>query len=514
MKTRYKNRLCKVYAAVVCAVTGCLLLASCTGNDSASIVSESNRSKVAGKIATSSGSVKVYLEQGRPIDSTDIDPVDGYFQLNDIQPGTYRFKVVGKGFDTFSTVIKIDEHFSYELGTIFLAPVNIRSTDTIPSVYDHYPASGADVIYLPPDKYQSGSSRITISVSFDRPMNRETVENAFSIDPPVAGGYFVWYQNMRTFSTPEVQAVLRSSSVSVFADTKGMTTLDTVFTQASSKPTAQLSTFNVMKSLTFYMPRSNCYADTTYTIKIAKSALDTSGTPLDTALEFRFHTVQSAVSYNDIEMVPHHGDDWVSLISSGIQLTFPRRMSEDRTNAAISVNLKDDPVFLWKDFNHMTIFTGGIFVPDTTYIVTISTEAIDIEGAALLANKKVLTFRTEPIKVVQTVPARGTIGVAAGSPVTFQFNTYMDRTSFPSRFTCVSSKGDTAQGNINYLYSTYYNNETHLYDTSYHMDQVMFYPSQRLVKNTLYTVNVNKGVTDLNGYALKEDYKLQFITMP
>jgi hypothetical protein len=46
------------------------------------------------------------------------------------------------------------------------------------------------------------------------------------------------------------------------------------------------------------------------------------------------------------------------------------------------------------------------------------------------------------------------------------------------------------------------------------MDQVMFYPSQRLVKNTLYTVNVNKGVTDLNGYALKEDYKLQFITMP
>jgi hypothetical protein len=514
VKTFKESRYGKVIGAALCIVTGSFLLIGCSENDPTGIVSESNSSKIAGKVATSSGAVKILLEQGRPVYSASIDPADGYFHLDDIQPGTYRFKVVGTGFDTFSTVIKIDEHFSYELGTIFLAPVNKNNIDTIPSVYDHYPASGSDIIYLPPDKYQNGSGRITISVSFDRPMNRESVEKAFSIDPPVEGGYFVWYQNMRTFSTPEVQAVIRSSSELKYTADAAMAMLDSVSAPVSSQPSAQISTFNVMKSFTFYMPRSKCYTDTTYTIKIAKSALDTSETPLDTALEFSFHTVQSAVSYNDIEMVPHHGDDWVSLISNGIQMTFPRRMNEEVTNAAISVNLKADPVFLWKDYNHMTIFTGGIFVPDTTYIVKISTGALDIEGAALLSQQKVLTFRTEPIKIMQTVPARGTIGVSTGSTVQLQFNTYMDRTSFQSRFTCVSSDGETADGAINYLYSTYYNSTTRLYDTNYTMNQIVFYPSQQLKRNKLYTVNVGKGVTDLNGYALKEDYKLQFITMP
>jgi hypothetical protein len=306
---------------------------------------------------------------------------------------------------------------------------------------------------------------------------------------------------------------LRSASELNFADGAKMAIADTVSIPAS-QPSAQISTYNVMKSFTFYMPRSKCFTDTTYTIKISKSALDTSGTPLDSALEFKFHTVQSAVSYNDIEMVPHHGDDWVALISSGIQMTFPRRMNEDATNASIHVNLKANPVLLWKDYNHMTIFTGGIFVPDTTYVITISTGALDIENSALLSEPKVLSFRTEPIKIVQSIPARGTIGVSAGSTVSFQFNTYMDRTSFQPRFTCTSSDGDTATCTINYLYNTYYNNTTHLYDTNYTMDRIAFYPLQQLKRNKLYTVNVGKGVTDLNGYALKEDYKLQFITMP
>ncbi|MBN1602549.1 MAG: Ig-like domain-containing protein [Chitinispirillaceae bacterium] len=515
MKVEKKNKYCKLIGAMACAFATCFLGVGCTENGPSDIVSEQQSSKIAGKVAASSGSVKILLEQGRPVDSAYIDPVDGYFHLDDIQPGTYRFKVVGTGFDTFSTVIKIDEHFSYELGTIFLAPVNKNDIDTIPSVYDHYPASGSDVIYLPPDKYQDGSGRITISVSFDRPMDRESVEKAFSIDPPVDGGYFVWYQNMRTFSTPEVKAVINTANEMKYSDAAGaMAIFDTMSSVAHSQPSAQISTYNVMKSFTFYMPRSKCYTDTTYTIRISRNALDTSGTSLDTALEFSFRTVQSAVSYNEIQMIPHNGDDWVSLISNGIQMTFPRRMNEEATNAAIRVNMKADPVFLWKNYNQMTIFTGGIFVPDTTYVITITTDALDIEGTALLSEQKMLSFRTEPIKIVQTIPARGTIGVSAGSNVTLQFNTYMDRTSFQPRFACVSSEGDTAEGTLNYQYSTYYNNTTRMYDTNYTMNRVVFYPSEQLKRNKLYTVNVHKGVTDLNGYALKEDYKLQFITMP
>ncbi len=166
MRVKNKSRYCKLIGAMACAFAASFLGTGCSENGPSDIVSENQSSKIAGKVAASSGSVKILLEQGRPVDSAYIDPVDGYFHLDGIQPGTYRFKVVGTGYDTFSTVIKIDEHFSYELGTIFLAPVNNIEIDTIPSVYDHNPASGSDIIYLPHDKYQDGSEGLQ-SQSFD-----------------------------------------------------------------------------------------------------------------------------------------------------------------------------------------------------------------------------------------------------------------------------------------------------------------------------------------------------------
>lgn len=502
------------FASMLFLVSGCTENATVPTYSSSPLTPEV-KSRIAGKIASSGAGVKVYLEQGRPVDSTMSDATDGYFFFENLQAGSYRFRVAGEGYDTFSTMIKIDEHYSYELGTIFLAPLRNNNLDTIPSVYDHYPATGSDVVYLPPDKYQNGSGRLIVSVSFDRPMDRQSVEAAFSIDPPVTGGYFKWFQNMQTYSSPQIIATSKSTDNSaVFFEVRAAAQLDSVSSTSMSVPSAQISTFNVMKSFTFYLPRSECFTDTTYTIKIARSAVDTSGTPLDTALEFTFKTVQAAVSYNDIEMLPNNGDDWVPLISNGIQLTFPRRMNEELTGKAISVNLADKPVFLWKNYNLVTLFTGGLFVPDTTYRITIAATAVDIEGNPLLSENKTLTFSTAPIKIEQTQPARGTIGVNVATPVTITFNTYMDRTSIPSKFACIADDGDTVDGAINYSYYAMYNSTTHLYDTTFNMNQIVFTQSTRLKNNSLYTVYVGSGVSDLNGYAMKEDYKLQFITMP
>lgn len=497
-------------------LSGCTINPAESSNPVGSFPSKKS-SKIAGKVVSSGSAVTIYLEQGRPVDSTVVAVSDGYFCFDDLQAGSYRFKVVSAGYDTFSSVIKIDDEYSYELGIIYLAPISKKNLDTIPSVYDHYPATGTDIVYLPPDKYQNGSGRLIVSVSFDRPMDRKSVEEAFTIDPPVSGGFFKWYQNMQTYSTPEITAsVLVQKNSTDFFGERAAAQFDTVSTARTgmSVPSAQISTFSVMKSFTFYLPRSQCFTDTTYTIKIANSAIDTAGTPLDTALEFSFRTVQSAISYSDIEMLPNSGDDWVSLISNGIQLTFPRRMNEEVTAQAISVNLAPNPVFLWKDYNQLTIFTGGVFVPDTTYQVTIATGALDIEGGALFSEDKTLTFSTAPIKITQTQPSRGTIGVNVIQPVSLTFNTYMDRTSFSSKLACVAANGDTVDGVIDYLKYTQYNATTRLYDTTFTMSQVIFTQSAPLRNNTLYTVYLDRGVTDLNGYSMKEDYKIQFITMP
>jgi hypothetical protein len=476
-------------------------------------------SKIAGTILPVTSLAKVYIEQGRPVDSACIDPADGYFTLNNLSAGVYKVRILANGYDTFSAMIQIDQGFSYDFGGIRLAERNKNFNDSIPSIYDHYPADESELIYLPPDKYSQGSAALYVSISFDRPMNRESVEKALSISPPVQGGYFVWYQNTKKFTTSSEASTYLWDGAAFYDAASGRSSsenakvLDLALSPTTTIPSAEITTYSVAKSFTFYFPRSHCFTDTTYTISISRNATDTAGAQLDSALIFSFKTVQSAVAYKDIEMVPHNGDDWVPLIRSGITLTFPRRMDEASTQAGISVNLKTKPEFLWQDYNHLTIYTGGFFVPDTTYVITIDPAIKDLDGKAL-GTAETLSFGTEPIRISQTQPVRGQIGVALTNDIIFTFNTYMDRSSFAQRCVLVSTQGDTASGAFNYRYYTSYNSSKLRYDTTFQLNQVSFFLSNSLRSNTLYTFTVGAGVKDLNGYAMKENYNLQFITVP
>ncbi len=513
------NRSAHSIVGAAC-LAGSILL-SCTYHETqmAAPTTATTKSALAGKVLPVASMAKVYIEQGRPVDSAFIDPADGYFSLNGLSAGVYKVRIIAAGYDTFTALFQVSPGYSYDFGGIRLAEKNSNFNDTIPSIYDTYPARGSELIYLPPDKYSQGSAALYVSVSFDRPMNRESVEKAFSVDPPVQGGYFVWYQNTKRFSTSSQTSTYRWDGASFYDsaayESSGMKTVAMMdlASPAVTIPSAEISTYSVAKSFTFYFPRSQCFTDTTYTIRISRSAVDTSGTPLDTALTFTFKTVQSAVAYKDIEMTPHNGDDWVALIRSGISLTFPRRMDEISTQAGITVNLKAKPEFLWQDYNHLTVYTGGFFVPDTTYIITIDPTVKDLGGKAL-GTAETLSFRTEPIRITQTLPARGQIGVALTNDILFTFNTYMDRSSFAQRCILASSAGDTASGAFNYRYYASYNSSKQRYDTTFQLNQIAFALSNNMKSNTLYTFTIGAGVKDLNGYPMKENYTLQFITVP
>jgi hypothetical protein len=344
-----------------------------------------------------------------------------------------------------------------------------------------------------------------------------------SIDPPLEGGYFEWFQNSRTFTIPQTNLSWTGSSYVTPPSTS--TTLYSVSAYAYDAastytvPSAQITTYSIAKSFTFYFPRSGCRTDTTYTIKISRAAVDTAGTPLDSALEFSFSTVQSALAYNGIEMLPHNGDDWVDLVSStGIKLTFPRRMEKTSTEDHLHVNVLPDPVFLWTDYNHLTVYTGGIFIPDTQYVITIDSAALDLDGNAL-GKAETLGFATSPIQVTASSPLRGALGVYTNTRMTLTFNTYVDRTSFSARTSLISRANDTVPCVINNYwycakYATCYPSCTDCVDTSFNLRQMLFVPETELKHNMLYTLHVKPGVKDLNGYAMKDDYELQFITMP
>jgi hypothetical protein len=102
---------------------------------------------------------------------------------------------------------------------------------------------------------------------------------------------------MRTYSTTEVRAVINTAKRIKMADAAGMRYSIRYHQWHISQPSAQISTYNVMKSFTLYMPRSKCFTDTTYTVKIARSALDTSGTSLDTALDSVFARAVCSIIY-------------------------------------------------------------------------------------------------------------------------------------------------------------------------------------------------------------------------
>ncbi|MBD3244165.1 MAG: hypothetical protein GF331_26475, partial [Chitinivibrionales bacterium] len=344
---------------------------------------------------------------------------------------------------------------------------------------------------------------------FDRPMDRESVENALNIEPALDGGYFVWYQNTKTYSYNESQQTYSWDGM-YMREGGAPTAMNFSVDTAMYVPSAQITTYSVAKSFTFYFPRAGCYTDTTYTVTISTDAVDTAGTPLDSALELTFKTVQSAIAYSDVEMVPHDGDDWVSPFApNGIRITFPRRMNEASVEAHTHVNLAPDAVFLWHDYNNVTLYTGGLFVPETTYVVTIDSAALDLDGEPLGETKE-LSFQTAPIRVVSTAPARAQLGVNTQTDITMRFNTYMDRTTFAGRSWLVSDAGDTVGGSINYRYHY----DRYAQDTTFYLDQVVFTPYAPLTRNTFYTFRLGPGATDLNGYGMRTCYDIEFITMP
>jgi hypothetical protein len=491
---------------------GCSILLWGCGKENPASGDNTHASSIAGKVLPKTIAAKIIVEQGRPVDSAANSTADGYFLLSDLKPGTYRLCIAAAGYDTFSAFITVEPDFAYEFGTILLAPKTENFSDTIPSIYDHYPSDNAEVIYLPPDKYSQGSNRLYISVSFDRPMNRASVENALSISPPVSGGYFEWFQNTRKFSYQDPTTTYLWNGQSLY-DSISMEAKGAMDLVPASLPSATISTYSVAKSFTFYFPRSQCFTDTTYTISISRQALDTAGTPLDTALKFSFKTVQSALSYQGVQMIPHSGDDWVSLINRGISLTFPKRMDQASTEAGIKVNLHSDPIFLWTDYNHLTIYTGGIFVPDTTYIITIDAAVKDLDNVPV-GKADTLRFGTAPIGVSQSDPMRGEIGFPPGNSMVITFNTYMDQTSFPSRCTLVSKAGDTVWGSWAYISYATYNPTRAAYDSTYYLDRIRFTPAYSLSRNMFYTLTIGAGVKDLNGYVMKESYQIPFITAP
>lgn len=422
-----------------------------------------------GKVLPVSSKAKVYVSQVSVIDSQEINPGDGSFVFRDLRSGSYDVTIRSNNYRTFkkSNVVLNGGHIVY-FGEITLS--------TIPDEIDsHYPADMDEIVY----DWRYG--RITVSILFNRPMDRVSVEKAFTTSP-VTEGVFVWgYYTTQPYG-------------GLYTSANALTEKDGFDLGAT------ITTFSKVKSMTYTFSRKDSYVDTTYVVSIGSGAKDSAGIPIRFPLKFTFKTVQSYTTQSGIQTTPVHGDIDVSPINySGISMTFPRRMDKLSTEAAISVTPNLNRVFLWNEENRVSLYTGGPLLTDTLITVTVDSTARDKDGVKL-GHRYTFSFRTAPVRMEYSYPNNGEIFVNTGLSIQMNFNTYIDLSSIRSGFSITPAHTGTIEY---YKYSTY--------DSP---NQIIFTPSTPLQANTKYTVTLSASIKDIYGIMMKKPHSFSFITRP
>ena len=420
-----------------------------------------------GRVMQKESGAMVIVSQLDPVDSIAINPVDGSFAFRDLRAGNYDL------------TIRTDNYRFYQCNNViitggavkYLGDVDLSKVPEL--VSDYYPKDKDEIVY----DWRYG--RISISITFTQPMDRESVEKAFSTSP-ASEGVFVWGQyTWAPYSS--LYAAWDASS-------------------ARAETGATITTFSKVSSFTYVIAKKDCYSDTNYTVTLTTAAKDTAGNHLRFPLTFNFRTVQSYSTIYGIQSTPMHGDEDVDPLSySGIRITFPRRMDQSSTEAATTITPTMNNIFLWPEENILLIYSGGPFITDTTISVHIASSALDKDGIALGKDYD-LWFRTAPFAVQYVSPSNAQLFVSPTQQISISFNSYVKLATAQSAIQI----SPTVAGGFSY-------GGTYSYETP---QIIIFTPSTSMAANTKYTVTVTTNIRDLYDSKLKQPYVFSFVTRP
>lgn len=422
---------------------------------------------IVGKVVQESSEAKIIVSQEIPVDSTTIDPDDGSFRIENLPIGNYDLSITAENYRIYTRSNVMIQGG----GTTYVGELDLSTVPNL--VASHYPEDLEEIVY------NNRFSRLTISMTFTRPMDRESVEAAFSTEP-LTEGIFYW----GTYTTAPSWIYFEEMFIG----------------DAGFDPGATITTYSKITSFTYRIAQKDSYTDTTYHVTLERSASDTAGNHLRFPLEFSFSTIQSSSTINGIQTNPYHGDVDVDLISySGIQITFPLNMNQAATENAITMTPDVDRIYLWPERNQLTIYTGGAFLADTTYTIEIDSTTEDLDGIPL-GYPFSFSFSTASVGMKSTHPRNGQLFVELRPYITMWFNTYMVKSTVQNAFSISPQvSGSFSWGNG--------------YSTS-DKTAITFTPSSNLATNTKYTVTVETDAEDLFGSKLKESYTFSFVTMP
>jgi len=419
-----------------------------------------------GRVVQKDSKAKVIVSQIEPIDSVEISPVDGSFAFRDLRIGNYDITIRADNYRIYSK-----ENFMLQGGSIIsLGEIELS---TVPDLVESfYPEDKGEIVY----DWRYG--RITVSILFTQPMDRESVEEAFSVEPAVEG-IFHWGN------------FTRAPMNSLFSDAESGYDLG-----------ATITTYSKVTSMTYAFAKKDSYPDKEYKVTVGTTAKDTAGNFLRFPLSFSFKTVQSYSTQNGIMTDPVHGDIEVSPLnysSQGITVTFPRRMNKSSVEMSTHIIPPMNTIFLWPEENILRIYTGGPFLSDTTITVSIDKTAKDKDGVEI-GHDFNFSFRTAALDVNNTSPSNGQLFISPTAPLQINFNNFVTLSSAQTAISISPHVSGT------FSYGGYYPYEQ--------MNQIVFTPNSPLTVNTKYTVTVTTAITDMYGSRMKQPYSFSFVTRP
>jgi len=136
---------------------------------------------IVGKVIQTGSNAVVIASQVNPVDSVAIDPSDGSFEIKDLPIGNYDLIIRAENY----RIYKRANVMIQGAGKTYIGEVDLSTVPDL--VASHYPENRSEIVYN--NRY----SRLSISMTFTQPMDRESVEEAFSTDPPTEG-IFYWGQ--------------------------------------------------------------------------------------------------------------------------------------------------------------------------------------------------------------------------------------------------------------------------------------------------------------------------------
>ena len=374
-----------------------------------------------------------------------------------------------------------------------------------------------------------------INATFNKAMNKSTVESSFSTIPATTGS-FSWIGNNMTYTPDSNLAYNTTYNVIIGTGSKDVegnnlastftwpfiTSQDTTppyvigttpngtnvplvsqitvtFSKAMNNASAQ-SAFSTSPATTgsfswsgnnmTYIPISNLAYNTTYNVTVGTGAMDSTGNNILASYTWRFTTVPDRIPPLIISTAPTGIN--VS-IASRINVTFNEAMNKSTAESAFSIFPATTGSFSWTG-NNMTYTPVSNFAYNTTYNIIIGTGAKDIPGNNMTSSFT-WPFTTSrdmtPPSVIGTTP-NGT-NVPILSPITVTFGKAMNNVSAESAF----STSPATTGSFSWSGNT-----------------MKYTPASNLSYNTAYIVTVGIGATDLAGNNMPSSYTWQFITAP